>query len=176
MTKASDPGYHVYAIALGSNRPLARHLPPHAILKAVLGRLKEPPFKLVAIASIIETRPIGPSRRSYANCAALVESPLPPFAMLQALQGVELSFGRRRARRWGERTLDLDIILWSGGRFARGRTLQIPHPQWHRRLFVVQPLAEIVPHWRDATLGRSVAAQLDRLTRPKPVDHFPAPL
>lgn len=176
MIKASNPGHHIYAIALGANRPLARHLPPPAIVKAALARLAEPPFKLVATASIIETRPIGPSRRSYANCAALVESPLPPLEMLRALQGVEFSFGRRRARRWGERTLDLDIILWSGGRFAGGRTLQIPHPQWHRRLFVVQPLAEIAPHWRNAILGRSVAAQLDRLMRPKPVDHFPAPL
>jgi len=176
MIKASDPGHHVYAIALGSNRPLSRHLPPRAILKGALGRLAEPPFKLVATASIIETRPIGPSRRSYANCAALVESALSPLEMLRTLQGVELSFGRRRARRWGERTLDLDIVLWSGGRFAGGRTLQIPHPQWHQRLFVVRPLAEIAPQLRDVTLGHTVAAQLTRLIRPKPVDHFPPPL
>jgi 2-amino-4-hydroxy-6-hydroxymethyldihydropteridine diphosphokinase len=69
------------------------------------------------------------------------------MAMLDELKAIERAFGRRRGRRWGPRVLDLDIALWSGGRF-RSRRLTIPHPQLARRSFVLQPLAAIAPRWR----------------------------
>ena len=58
--------------------------------------------------------------RDFANAVALVESGLEPPAMLARLKGIERDFGRRASRRWGPRVLDLDIALWSGGRFPVG--------------------------------------------------------
>jgi 2-amino-4-hydroxy-6-hydroxymethyldihydropteridine diphosphokinase len=67
--------------------------------------------------------------------------------MLRALKHIERDFGRRAGRRWGARVLDLDIALWSGGKW-RSRQLTIPHPQLARRSFVLQPLAAVAPRWR----------------------------
>jgi 2-amino-4-hydroxy-6-hydroxymethyldihydropteridine diphosphokinase len=65
--------------------------------------------------------------------------------------------------------LDLDIILWSGGVWAGGG-LVIPHPSFRERRFVLDPLAEIAPDWRDPLSGASVRQLLARLARPSPVD------
>jgi 2-amino-4-hydroxy-6-hydroxymethyldihydropteridine diphosphokinase len=77
----------------------------------------------------------------------LVESVLEPPEMLGRLKATEREFGRRGGRRWGPRVLDLDILLWSGGRF-RSRRLTVPHPQLAKRSFVLSPLATIAPGWR----------------------------
>ena len=60
---------------------------------------------------------------------------------------LEREFGRRRGKHWAARVLDLDISLWSGGRF-RSRRLTIPHDGLEERSFVLQPLAAIAPSWR----------------------------
>ncbi len=91
---------------------------------------------------MIETAPIGPSMRRYANSAAIVVSPLEPHDMLDRLQALEARFGRRRYRRWGERTLDLDLLLWSGGS-VKSRRLTVPHRLFRQRDFVLGPLVAI---------------------------------
>ena len=170
MVKANNSDMHLYAIALGSNRPLSRSLPPPAILHAALALLDLHPFRLLSAAPVIISRPIGPSLRAYANSVALVESALTPREMLAALQALESDFGRKRARRWGERTLDLDIVLWSGGRFSYGRKLIIPHKAWDARDFVLAPLTSIASTWRDPWSMSPVHAKYRQLIRPKPVD------
>jgi 2-amino-4-hydroxy-6-hydroxymethyldihydropteridine diphosphokinase len=67
--------------------------------------------------------------------------------MLGRLKAIEREFGRRAGRRWGPRVLDLDIVLWSGGKW-KSRRLTVPHPQLDKRSFVLQPLAAIAPGWR----------------------------
>ncbi|WP_376786411.1 2-amino-4-hydroxy-6-hydroxymethyldihydropteridine diphosphokinase, partial [Sphingobium yanoikuyae] len=69
--------------------------------------------------------------------ALLVASALPPPVLLAALQGIETGLGRRRFQRWGARRLDIDIILWSGGRWC-SRDLIIPHPAFAQRDFVLR--------------------------------------
>src|SRR3546814_9836046 len=91
--------------------------------------------------------PLGPSRRRYANAVALVASKLSPPEMLGRLQEIEARFGRRTGQRWSARTLDLDILLWSGGAWSDG-ALTIPHPAMTQRAFVLGPLRAIVPEWR----------------------------
>ena len=78
---------------------------------------------------------------------------------------LEREFGRRPGRRWGARVLDLDIVLWSGGKF-RSRRLTIPHPQLDKRSFVLDPLAATVPNWRIGPLAVRHLAQ--RLARRSP--------
>jgi 2-amino-4-hydroxy-6-hydroxymethyldihydropteridine diphosphokinase len=85
-----------------------------------------------------------------------------PPAMLSCLKSLEREFGRRRGRRWGPRVLDLDILLWSGGRF-RSRALTVPHAQIASRSFVLEPLAAIAPGWRIGNLSvRQLAHRLAR--------------
>jgi 2-amino-4-hydroxy-6-hydroxymethyldihydropteridine diphosphokinase len=141
-----------YLIALGSNRASA-HGPPEAALRAAIAAL---PGRVTAVAPVIATAPLGPSRRRFANSAAIVECELAPPDMLAALKAIERAMGRRGGRRWGARVIDLDIVLWSGGRW-RTRTLVVPHPAFRARAFVLRPAAAIAPRWRDPVTGRTLA-------------------
>ena len=155
MTKTS------YAIALGSNRR-SRHGSPAATLRAALAGLKP-----VRASAIRATPALGPAGRSFANAVAIVESGLAPDELLDELKETERRFGRRGGRRWGPRVLDLDIILWSEGPWA-GPGPIVPHPEFRVRRFVLQPLAEIAPGWRDPLTGATVRQLLARLTAPWP--------
>ena len=98
----------------------------------------------------------------------MVATPLTPPAMLAALQAMEARFGRtRRGAPWGPRTLDLDIVLWSGGAWATPG-LTIPHPAFRHRAFVLAPAAAVAPSWRDPLTGLTLPQLAARLTRPRP--------
>jgi 2-amino-4-hydroxy-6-hydroxymethyldihydropteridine diphosphokinase len=152
---------HLYAIAIGSNRPHGRHGRPAGVVEAAIARLDEE-FGLFDASPIILNPAHGGAGRDFANAVALVESRLDPPAILRCLKALEREFGRRAGKRWGPRVLDLDLVLWSGGKF-RSRRLTVPHPQLPRRSFVLQPLAAIAPGWRIGALSvRHLAAQLAR--------------
>jgi 2-amino-4-hydroxy-6-hydroxymethyldihydropteridine diphosphokinase len=124
-----------------------------------------------AVSPTIASAPLGPSRRRYANAAAIVAGDLMPPALLLLLQRIEHDFGRvRRGQRWRARTLDLDVILWSGGvwrqapgaapaRSASGipQADVRPHPGRRHR-----------PHWRDPETGLRIKHHNARLTRRTP--------
>jgi 2-amino-4-hydroxy-6-hydroxymethyldihydropteridine diphosphokinase len=157
-----------YIVALGSNVRHVRHgLPPH-VLRAALVAMAEEGLAIEAASPVIASAPLGPSRRRYANAAALIASTLDPPALLALLQRIEARFGRvRRGARWGARTLDLDIVLWSGGLWL-DRHLTIPHRAWRSRAFVLGPVAAIAPQWRDPHTGCTIRHLLARLTRRAP--------
>ncbi|MBL9066150.1 MAG: 2-amino-4-hydroxy-6-hydroxymethyldihydropteridine diphosphokinase [Sphingopyxis sp.] len=159
----------LYAIGLGSNRRHARFGDPRAVLMAALAALESNDIEAVDASPIIASDPIGPSRRRYANAVALVASTLTPPQMLARLHAIEAAFGRRTGQRWSARTLDLDILLWSGGIWSDS-ALTIPHPAIDRRAFVLGPLRAIVPEWQHPLHRRSVRQLAARLGRPKPVD------
>ncbi len=140
---------HAYVIALGSNMRVPDVGAPRAVIGAALDALEEQGLAIHAASRVRASAPIGPSLRHYANAAALVESDDGPPAMLAMLQSVEQAFARkRRGQDWRSRTLDLDIVLWSGGVWL-SRDLAIPHPWFRERDFVLRPAAEVAPHWRD---------------------------
>lgn len=158
-----DTRTHIYALAIGSNRPLsARRTPARLLDEATtrIGRIA----RVIGVAPIIETAPIGPSARRFANGALLVESAFAPPAMLAALQDIERDLGRRRFRRWGARSIDIDIILWSGGSFNSG-ALTIPHREFRHRAFVLTPLLAIAPGWRDPCSGLTIRHLAFRLAK-----------
>ena len=159
---ATSPRWR-YAIGLGSNRR-GRHGSPADEVRAGLAAIGG----VTAVSPIIASAAIGPSIRRFANAAALIASDEPPPVLLARLKAIEARFGRRRGRRWGARVIDLDILLWSGGRW-RSRTLTVPHPALTARSFVLAPLARIAPGWRDPATGRSVRQSLHRLTARRPV-------
>jgi 2-amino-4-hydroxy-6-hydroxymethyldihydropteridine diphosphokinase len=157
-----------YAIALGSNRRHGRHGAPRDVVRAAIGALGE----VTAVSAIRATPALGPAGRGFANAVALVESDLAPDELLAELKAIERGFGRRGGRRWGPRVLDLDIILWSEGAWG-GPGPIIPHPEYRKRSFVLEPLAEIAPDWRDPITGARAAQLLARLRRPRVVDRAP---
>jgi 2-amino-4-hydroxy-6-hydroxymethyldihydropteridine diphosphokinase len=148
----------LYAIALGSNRR-GRRGSPAAIVRAAAAAIGAESLSRVRI-----TRAMGPAGRGFANAAALVASDLDPPALLDRLKRIERDFGRRGGRRWGPRVLDLDIVLWSQGAWG-GDGLVVPHPEFRRRRFVLEPLAEVAPGWRDPITGATVRQLLFRLGR-----------
>lgn len=160
-----------YAIALGSNRRHGLHGSPNDVVRAALDALGEIGV-VEAVSTIRETPALGPAGRRFANAVALLRSDLSPAALLAGLQRIEREFGRRSGRRWGPRVIDLDIILWSDG-FWGGPGPTIPHLEMRRRRFVLEPLAEIAPAWRDPLSGLSVRQLLFRLTKRTPVDPDP---
>lgn len=159
----------LYAIGLGSNRRHARYGDPRQVLLAALNAIEGEDIEPVDVSPIIASEPIGPSRRRYANAVALVASPLSPPDMLELLQAIEAEFGRRSGQRWSARTLDLDILLWSGGSWSDA-DVTIPHPALAERAFVLGPLRTIAPDWRHPISSRSIRQLAARLIRPKPVD------
>lgn len=160
MTQAT----HLYAIAIGSNRPHGRYGRPASVVEAAVARLDET-FGLFDASPIVLNAAHGGAGRDFANGVALVESAASPPEMLCVLKQLEREFGRRRGRRWGPRVLDLDIALWSGGKF-NSRGLTVPHKQLLKRDFVLQPLATVAPGWR---VGASTVRQLaQRLARRRP--------
>jgi len=156
-----------YLIALGSNR---RHvlygLPPQVVRTAMeecaaLGTV-------AARSPVIATAPMGAAQRRFANAALVLESALSPPALLAACKRMEREFGRRRGQRWGDRVLDCDIILWSGGVW-RSAGLMVPHPAYASRAFVLIPACAIASDWRDPVSGVTLAQYHARLTRSRPL-------
>lgn len=153
---------HLYAIAIGSNRPHGRHGRPAGVVAAAIAQLDQS-FGLFDASPIVLNPAHGGAGRDFANAVTLIESPLGPLAMLAELQSIERAFGRRPGRRWGTRVLDLDILAWSGGA-VNARGLTIPHPRLAQRAFAIGPLAMIAPFWRliGPLNARQLAARLAR--------------
>jgi 2-amino-4-hydroxy-6-hydroxymethyldihydropteridine diphosphokinase len=151
---------HLYAIAVGSNRPHGCHGRPPGVVAAAIAEL-DAKFGLFDASPIMLNRATGGAGRDFANAVTLVESDLEPPQMLAVLQAIEREFGRRAGRRWGARVLDLDIAAWSGGRFA-SRRLTIPHARLSGRDFVLVPLTAVAPGWRliGPLSARHLAARL----------------
>ena len=151
-----------YAIALGSNRRSRYGAPAQTVGAAAAAIGAE------RLSTIRSTPALGPTGRSFANAVAIVRSEMEPPELLAQLKEIECAFGRRGGRRWGPRVLDLDIILWSGGCWE-GSGLIVPHPSFRERRFVLEPLAELFPDWRDPIGGSTVRQLLAGLNRGRAV-------
>ncbi len=149
-------------IGLGSNLGDRR-----AFLEGATEALAATPGIVALRVSVFrETDAVGgpEGQGAYLNGAASFETTLGPFELLHVLQAIETRFGRVRTIRWGERTLDLDLLLY-GDRIIETDELTIPHPRLAERRFVLEPLAEVAPDAIEPRTGRRVSeilADLDR--------------
>ncbi len=149
-------------IGLGSNLGDRK-----AVLDGAVARLRQTPELLVrSVSTYHETKPVGgpAGQGPFLNAAAALETTLEPIALLHRLQQIEADAGRVRTVRWGERTLDLDVLLF-GDEIIDRPDLSVPHPRMGVRRFVLVPLEEIAPDARDPLTGRSISelrANLDR--------------
>jgi 2-amino-4-hydroxy-6-hydroxymethyldihydropteridine diphosphokinase len=149
-------------IAIGSNISGPWGAPRQAVEKA-LQDLSHDGIKLVKASRMMVTVPFGkPNQPDFVNAVAQVETHLPPPALLQKLHAIERRAGRRRALRWGPRSLDLDIIDYHGLKL-KTRRLDLPHPGISQRIFVLKPISEMQVKWRHPVLRRSAPEMLQRL-------------
>lgn len=158
-------------IALGSNLPGPWGTPRQTLWHA----LKEMPrhnIRVRNVSRLLETEPFGLTNQpSFVNAVALVESALAPEILMRALHMIERKAGRVRRKRWGPRTLDLDLIDYNGlirrPSFTSIRPLALPHPGINERTFVLEPLVEIAPRWRHPVTRELAAVTLRKLCRLK---------
>lgn len=115
-------------------------------------------------SSIWETDPVGPSKNTFFNAVVVGETTLKPWELLDALKSHESETGRdTTAARWSDREIDLDIIAY-GSTIYVGADLEIPHPRYIDRLFVLEPLREIAPNWLDLESGEHIENLIVRAT------------
>jgi 2-amino-4-hydroxy-6-hydroxymethyldihydropteridine diphosphokinase len=175
-------------VALGANLPF-ENAPPEVTLSRAMASIVADGLKLVAVSRLFRT-PCFPAGAGpdYVNaaCVLQISADLEAQSVLDILHRVENRFGRKRERRWGMRTLDLDLLAL-GDSVVPDATIQaqwrdlaaadqirrvpdqliLPHPRLQDRAFVLVPLADVAPAWRHPTLGQTVAEMVEALPQPE---------
>ncbi len=145
MTESPRPPAEVY-IGLGSNL----QQPLDQVLAAVEKLRQLPDTKVIHFSRWYHSKPLVAAGENpadhpdYVNGAVYLHTHLAAHDLLDQLQTIEHAQGRVRSQHWGDRTLDLDILLY-GNEIINTERLQVPHPQLHLRNFVLYPLADINP-------------------------------
>ena len=112
-------------------------------LRNALKHLEANAVRVVKVSTFIETEPYGVTDQpGFVNAVCQVETQLEPLELLRLLLNIELEMGRVRLRRWGERNIDLDLLLYEDACMV-SEELTLPHPDMQNRDFVLLPLAEI---------------------------------
>jgi len=155
-------------VALGSN--LGDRVAHLRAGRDALGAL--PGTRLLASSRVYETAPVGPPPQgAYLNAVVQLETGLAARVLLERMLAIEAAEGRRReadAARWGPRTLDLDLLLFSDSHISE-EGLQVPHPRLHERAFVLQPLCELAGERPHPVLGDPLRAWAERCRDPEAV-------
>jgi len=126
------------------------------IKRAVELLSKEDGVSLLEVSPLYCTSPVGPQDQDwFINCVSSIESKLEPLGLLKAVLGVEEKLGRVRERTWGPRTIDLDVLFYDNLVLSSSE-LTIPHPEAHKRAFVLIPLRDLAPDLVHPVLKRSV--------------------
>lgn len=169
-------------VALGSNAS-SHHGTPRETLERAFEFLDASATRLVR-ASALYLTPFFPagSAPDVVNAVALVATDLAPADLLAHLHAIEAAFGRSRAERWGNRTLDLDLLAMGDRVLPDAETLAhwmqmpledqkrvspealiLPHPRLQERAFVLVPAADVVPDWRHPLTGLTIREMRDAL-------------
>ncbi|WP_293735853.1 2-amino-4-hydroxy-6-hydroxymethyldihydropteridine diphosphokinase [uncultured Phascolarctobacterium sp.] len=138
-------------IALGSNLG-----DKEKNLRRALLLLTQQGVEVVRVSSFLSTEPYGVTDQpQFLNAVACVRTSLAPLALLDVLLATELAMGRVRLRHWGERNIDLDLLLYEDVVLDLPR-LHLPHSDMQNRDFVLLPLAEIAPELKHPTLQKTI--------------------
>ncbi len=119
--------------------------------------------QVVSTSSFYETEPVDVSGHPwYLNCVLALETEKMPRQLIKALLTIEQDMGRLRSREKAPRRIDIDILLF-GNSVMDTQDLTVPHPEMHKRRFVLEPLAEIAPEVRHPVFNTTAREMLDRL-------------
>lgn len=154
-------GWHPVLIALGSNQGNALENLCNAIDVAenIDG------VRLKKISSFIKTEALGRKNENpFLNAAIRIDTLLLPRELLKKLQAIEQQFGRTKSAKWSARPLDLDIIFYDDI-VSEHPALYLPHPRYRERLFVLEPLAEIEPYYRDPQSSQTILEHYNQLLK-----------
>ena len=147
------------AIALGSNLGDRERY-----LRSAIAAL-QPSIQQLRVSTFHDTAPVGVGPQpTFLNAMAVGETSLTAQALLDTLLAIERDLGRERPFPGAPRTLDLDLILYDEAIIDEAPSLIVPHPRFRERRFVLEPLAEIAPDWRDPVTGQTVEELLRNLT------------
>ena len=138
-------------IALGSNLGDKKKN-----LQEALRLLQKKGIQVVAVSDFITTQPYGVTDQpAFLNAAAEIKTEKSPVGLLHILLQTEQEMGRRRIRRWGERNIDLDLLLYED-RIIDLPELKVPHPDMQNRDFVLRPLAQVAPEAVHPVLHKTI--------------------
>jgi 2-amino-4-hydroxy-6-hydroxymethyldihydropteridine diphosphokinase len=140
-----------YLIAFGASEGPRLETIEEAIKKLeTLGRVK-------AVSEIHTSSPFGGvAKNEFLNGVLILSSDLLPETLMTKLLLLEKSLGRDRHEKWADRTIDLDLILEKSGLIMETSLLTLPHPEFHKRSFVLKPALEIASDWIHPKFGRKV--------------------
>ena len=138
---------------------------PAAQCREAVQRLDETEgITVLRTSSLYRTEPIGMADQNwFINAVSEVKTTLSPRQLLHVLKDIERLMGREEAERWGPRVIDLDILLY-GQRILAEKGLKVPHPELHRRRFVLEPLCEIASYAIHPLYNISARGLLSRLS------------
>ena len=147
------------AIALGSNLG-----DREGYLRSAIAALQHAISNL-HVSTFHDTAPVGVGPQpTFLNATAVGETSLAARALLDTLLAVERDLGRERPFPGAPRTVDLDLILYGDAVIDEAPSLIVPHPRFRERRFVLEPLVEIAPDWRDPVTGQTVEELLRLLS------------
>jgi 2-amino-4-hydroxy-6-hydroxymethyldihydropteridine diphosphokinase len=146
-------------IGIGSNMGI----PARECREALRILSATPDIKLLRRSSLYQTEPIGPQQQWFINAVAEIRTGLTLRQLFRTLKEIERRMGRTEGTKWGPRIIDLDLLLY-GQEVLSEEELTIPHPELHRRRFVLAPLCELASYVIHPVFGISARGLIDRLT------------
>ncbi len=134
-----------------------------AMLDQAIHALESPRLHTLRVSPVYETEPMDmPGQQWFLNLVVEAETDLFPLQLLRRTAKIEAQLGRRRLTPKGPRSIDIDILLF-GNAMVETAELQIPHPRFRLRRFVLAPLADLAPDLRDPLTRKSVRELLGGL-------------
>jgi 2-amino-4-hydroxy-6-hydroxymethyldihydropteridine diphosphokinase len=150
-------------LGLGSNLGRKKYNVSRSILL-----MKKAGIRILRQSRFYKTKPVGfMEQPDFINAAVKIRTVFAPKRLLKILQDIEKAMGRVKARRWGPRIIDIDILLY-GDKTVKTNGLVIPHPRMHERTFVLKPLAEIAPGLKHPVLKTTIKLLLKEVFATRP--------